>query len=64
MPPVRLVNIYSTSIIQLYVKLMYTTNEYFVIYGKKIPSIEGQLMFRLAPKQMVLFIIELIKLFE
>jgi len=50
MPPIRLVNIYSTSIIQLYVKLTYTTNEYFVIYGKKAPSIEGRLMFRLVPK--------------
>ena len=50
MPPIRLVNIYSTSIFQLYVKLTYTTNEYFVIYGKKAPSIEGRLMFRLVPK--------------
>ena len=50
MPPIRLVNIQFTSIIQLYVKLAYTTNEYFVIYGKKAPSIEGRLMFRLVPK--------------
>ena len=37
----RSVNIQFTSIIQLYVKLAYTTNEYFVIYGKKSTIYRG-----------------------